>query len=114
MHYMVPLFFYTHNFEIEEVLHYIKELYKFSHKRIKNTLHSFSHGLIKFCECPTRAPIPTIQALHVDRCYGHKTHNIFTYEEAVVFSSQSLPPYESHTGDNTSFVIKRFANVSQQ
>jgi hypothetical protein len=34
MHYMVPLFFlYTQrNFVIEEVLHYIKELYKFSHK----------------------------------------------------------------------------------
>ena len=50
MHYMVPLFFYTHNFVIEEVLHYIKELYKFSHKWIKNTLHSFSHGLINFRE----------------------------------------------------------------
>ena len=29
---MVPLFFYTHNFGIEEVLHYIKELYELSHK----------------------------------------------------------------------------------
>jgi hypothetical protein len=29
---MVPLFIYTHNFVIKEVLHYIKELYKFSHK----------------------------------------------------------------------------------
>ena len=29
---MVPLFFYTHNFVIEEVLHYTKELYKISHK----------------------------------------------------------------------------------
>ena len=27
---MVPLFFYTHNFVIEEVLHYIKEFNKFS------------------------------------------------------------------------------------
>ena len=53
MHYMVPLFFYTHNFVIEEVLHYIEELYKFSHKWIKYTLHSFSHGLINFRECPT-------------------------------------------------------------
>ena len=48
MHYMVPLFSNTHNFEIEEVLHYIWELYKISHKWIKNTLDSFSHGLIKF------------------------------------------------------------------
>src|ERR1700738_4997239 len=32
MHYMVPLFFYTYNFVIEEVLHYIEELYKFYHK----------------------------------------------------------------------------------
>ena len=56
MHYMVTLFFYTHNFVIEEVLHYIKELYKFSHKWIKNTLHSFSHGLINFRECPTWEP----------------------------------------------------------
>ena len=55
MHYMVPLFFYTYNFVIEEVLHYIKELYKFSHKGINNTLHSFSHGLINFRECPPRA-----------------------------------------------------------
>jgi len=55
MHYMVPLLFYTHNFVIEEVLHYIKELYKSSHKSIKNTLHSFSHGLIIFCEFPTQA-----------------------------------------------------------
>src|SRR6202011_2840924 len=54
MHYMVPLFFYTHNFVIEEVLHYIEELYKFSHKLIKNTLHSFSHGLINFRKCPIR------------------------------------------------------------
>ena len=54
MYSMVPLFFYTHNFVIEEVLHYIEELYKFSHKWIKNTLHSFSHGLINFRECPTR------------------------------------------------------------
>ena len=28
---MIPLFFYIHNFVIEEVLHYIKELYEFSH-----------------------------------------------------------------------------------
>jgi hypothetical protein len=28
---MEPLFVNTHNFVIEEVLHYIKELYKFSH-----------------------------------------------------------------------------------
>ena len=53
MLYMVPFFFYTHNFVIEEVLHYIKELCKFSHMN-KKTLHSFSHGLINFCECPTR------------------------------------------------------------
>ena len=32
MHYMVLLFFYTHNFGIEEVLHYIKELYSFYQK----------------------------------------------------------------------------------
>ena len=54
MHYMVPLFLYTYNFVIQEVFHYIKELYKFSHEWIKNTLHSFSHGLINFRECPTR------------------------------------------------------------
>ena len=56
MHYMVPFFFYiyTHNFVIEEVLHHNKELCKFSHKCIKNTLHSFSYGSINFCECPTR------------------------------------------------------------
>ena len=36
------------------MLHYIKELYKFYHKWIKNTLHSFSHGLINFRECPPR------------------------------------------------------------
>jgi hypothetical protein len=54
MHYMVPFIFYTHNFVIEEVLHYIKELYNFYHKWIKNTLRSFSHGLINFCECPTQ------------------------------------------------------------
>ena len=41
---MVPLFFYTHNLVIEEVLHYILELYIFSHKRINNTVHSFSNG----------------------------------------------------------------------
>ena len=64
MHYMVPLFFYTHNFVIEEVLHYIKELYKFSHKWIDNTLHSFSHGLIKFCECPTRAMKKGVTSTH--------------------------------------------------
>ena len=29
---MVPLFFYTHDFVIEEILHYIKELCKFSHE----------------------------------------------------------------------------------
>ena len=29
---MIPLFFYIHKFVIEEVLHYIKELYEFSHK----------------------------------------------------------------------------------
>ena len=57
MHYMVPLFFCTHNFVIEEVLYYIEELYKFSHKWIKNTLHSFSHGLINFRECPTRVTL---------------------------------------------------------
>ena len=54
MHYMAPLIFYTHNFVIKEVLYYIEELYKFSHKWIRNTLHSFSHGLINFRECPTR------------------------------------------------------------
>ena len=32
MHYMVPLLLYTHNFVIEEVFHYIKELYEFSHR----------------------------------------------------------------------------------
>ena len=32
MHYMVLLFFYTHNFVIEEDLHYIEELDKSSHK----------------------------------------------------------------------------------
>ena len=53
MHYMVPLFFYTHNFVIEEVLHYIEELYKYSHKWIKNALHFFLDGLINFRECPT-------------------------------------------------------------
>jgi len=57
MHYMVPLFFYTHKFVIKEVLHYIKKLYKFSHKWIKSTLHSFSHGLINFRECPPRDSI---------------------------------------------------------
>jgi hypothetical protein len=29
---MVPLFYYTHQFVIKEVLHYIKELYNFFHK----------------------------------------------------------------------------------
>jgi hypothetical protein len=55
MHNMIPWFFYTHGFVIAEVLHYIKELYKFSHKWIKKILHSFSLGLIKFHECPTQA-----------------------------------------------------------
>jgi hypothetical protein len=45
MHYMVPLFFYTHNFVIEEVLHYIKELYKFYNKWIKKPYKKYSgHG----------------------------------------------------------------------
>jgi len=51
---MVPLLFLYTQPVIEEVLHYIKELYKFSHKWIKNTLHSFSRSLIIFCKCPTR------------------------------------------------------------
>jgi hypothetical protein len=54
MHYILPLFFYTHNFVIEDFLHHIKELYNIPHKRIKNTLHSFSHGLINFHDCPTQ------------------------------------------------------------
>ena len=52
MHYVVPLVYYTRNFVIEEVLHYIQEFYKFSHKCIKKYNTFFLTSFIKFLRVP--------------------------------------------------------------
>jgi hypothetical protein len=52
MNYMVPLYIYTHNFEIEELFHYIKELYKFFSQMNKKYPTFFFTWLNNFLRVP--------------------------------------------------------------